>query len=92
MKLPKLSLRRAWRFGLAHDAFAFPDGLSRADLEAAIADLPSDVPADELLEFVEAEGEHACPVFKERLRALLWGWSRHGYPTAAARRARFHLN
>jgi hypothetical protein len=66
--------------------------MSRDEFEAALSDLPSDVDPDELREFVEADGEPACPVFRERLRALLWGWTRHGYPTAAARRARHHLN
>ncbi len=91
MKLRGFSLkRRSSRAG--DDDPRLPDGLTRAELEAALADLPSDVSPEELLEFVEAEGEPACPVFKERLRALLWGWARHGYPTAAARRARIHLN
>lgn len=69
-----------------------PEGMTSAEFEDAVADLPSDVDPDELREFIEAEGETACPMFRERLRALLWGWVRHGHPTAAARRARQHLN
>ena len=87
----KGSSRRPKRFDWAALRRA-PEGVSRAELEEAIADLPSDVDPDELLEFIEADGEPACPVFRERLRALLWGWVRHGHPTAAARRARHHLN
>lgn len=84
--------RLEWRLGLrGADPYA-PIGMSRDEFEAALADLPSDVDPDELLEFIAADGEPACPVFRERLRALLWGWTRHGHPAASARRARHHLN
>ncbi len=93
MKLPDLMLwRLGRRLGLREPTLRLPGGMTREDLEAALDDLPSDVDPEELLEFVEADGEPACPVFRERLRALLWGWVRHGHPTAAARRARHHLN
>ena len=93
MKLPGLILRRLeWRFGLRPHPLHAPGGIGQAEFEAALADLPSDVDPDELREFIEADGEPACPLFRERLRSLLWGWVRHGYPTAAARRARHHVN
>jgi hypothetical protein len=89
VKLSDLLLRGRSRRG---DPVGAPEGLTREEFEAALADLPSDVDPEELREFVEARGEPACPMFRERLRALLWGWARHGYPTAPARRARHHLN
>jgi hypothetical protein len=93
MKFPGPILRRFERRRSGNEPdVRVPDGMAREEFEAALADLPSDIDPDELREFVEASGEPACPVFKERLRALLWGWTRHGHPTASARRARHHLN
>jgi len=87
-----VSRRLGAHFGLRDEPRREPGEMTLAELEAALADLPSDVDPEELFEFIEADGEPACPVFRERLRALLWGWVRHGHPPAAARRARHHLN
>lgn len=84
MKIPPVILRRfEWRLGLRTRPVRVPRGMSRADFEAAIASLPPGLDADELLEFVEAgdAGEApnaACPVFRERLRRMLWGWVGRG--------------
>jgi len=69
-----------------------PEGMTREAFEEALADLPSDVDPEELREFVEADGEPACPVFREKLRSLLWAWVGHQSEIGAARRARHYLN
>ena len=81
MKIPSVILRRfEWRLGLRPRPLRVPKGMSREDFEAAVASLPPGLDADELLEFVEAgdEPNAACPVFRERLRRLLWGWVGRG--------------
>lgn len=93
MKLPKAMLRRLeWRLGLRPAGPKVPEGMTRAEFEAALADLPSDIDPDELREFVEADGERACPVFRERLRSLLWAWVGHQPHLELARRTRRHVN
>jgi len=96
VKLPLVILRRfEWRLGLRARPLRpsrggrVPPGMSRAELEAALASLPPGVDADELLEFVAGdEGpETACPIFRERLRRLLWSWVA-GRPVGAARMGR----
>lgn len=84
MKLPSVILRRfEWRLGLrarplrppSDVSLRVPRGMSRAQFEAALASLPPGVDAEELREFVEgddAAAPHACPIFRERLRRLLW--------------------
>jgi hypothetical protein len=79
MKLPAVILRRLeWRLGLGARPLRVPRGMTRLDFEAALESLPFEVDAEELREFVEAEepaapAQTACPVFRERLRRLLWG-------------------
>lgn len=93
MKLPTSMLRRLeWRLGLRPAGPKVPEGMTREAFEEALADLPSDVEAEELREFVEARGEPASPIFQERLRSLLWAWIGHAPDPAAARRGRRHLN
>lgn len=84
--------RLDWRQGRGSSASRVPEGMTRGELEDALADLPSDIHPDELLEFIEADGESACPVFKERLRALLWGWTGQQGQLASVRRVSRLLN
>lgn len=81
MKLPSVILRRfEWRLGLRarplrrarDESRRVPRGMSRAEFESALASLPPGVDAEELREFVEGDDAPACPIFRERLRRLLW--------------------
>ena len=75
MKTPR-TIRRQWeqRFGRRdRQAIAAPE-LSPEELDEALRTLPPDIDPAELLEFVEAGGlgPRPDPVFRERLRRLLW--------------------
>jgi inorganic triphosphatase YgiF len=96
VKIPFVMLRRfEWRLGLRARSLRVPGGMSRSEFEAALESLPPDVDAEELLEFIEAgeleaPGQAACPVFRERLRRLLWGMVGRGQ--AMPVRVGRHLN
>ena len=85
MKIPFVILRRIeWRLGLRGPRVRVPAGMSRLEFEAALASLPPDVDPEELRDFVEGGGEPdaANPVFRERLRRLLWGLVGKGQPVS----------
>ena len=77
MKIPPVILRRfEWRLGLRSHSARLPTGMTLHELESALASLPADVDPEELLEYIEADTdaghEPASPLFRERLRRLLW--------------------